>query len=231
MNKQSINNNMVIIAGEIITDFKYYNMVFGESFYSAKIKSLRNSGNYDLIPILISEHLLDRDRLKTGSMVVIKGQFQSYNRVIEGKRSLDLILLVKELMSTDDVEDQRINSIYLDGYLCKKATFRITPKGRKITDFMLAVNRPYGHADYIPCICWNQTALFVSRLTVGSHFRIHGRIQSRDYQKKVNEEDIIMKTAYEVSVCALERVVEEVDYGEKVADSKSFTVRQKGAMG
>ena len=80
----------------------------------------------------------------------------------------------------------------------------MTPLGREIADVLLAVNRAYGKSDYIPCICWGRNARFAGKLAVGEHVAIWGRIQSREYQKKVGNDCVISKTAYEVSVSKME---------------------------
>ena len=78
--------------------------------------------------------------------------------------------------------------------------------GREVTDILLAVNRPYGKSDYIPCICWGKGAVLASRLDVGSAVDVVGRIQSRGYRKKLSETEDEMRVAYEVSVCRMETV-------------------------
>ena len=51
---------------------------------------------------------------------------------------------------------QKSNQIFLDGYVCKPPVYRKTPLGREIADILIAVNRPYGKSDYIPCIAWEE---------------------------------------------------------------------------
>ena len=96
------------------------------------------------------------------------------------------------------------NHILLEGYICKKPVYRKTPLGREIADLLLAVNRPYGKSDYIPGICWGRNARYASGFEVGEHVQILGRIQSRDYVKKISETETQTRTAYEVSVSKLE---------------------------
>ena len=72
------------------------------------------------------------------------------------------------------------------------------------SDLLLAVNRPYGKSDYIPCICWGRNARFASGFEVGGRVQVWGRIQSREYMKKVTEEETEKRVAYEVSVSKLE---------------------------
>ena len=101
-------------------------------------------------------------------------------------------------------EDVKSNQIFLDGYICKEPIYRKTPLGREIADLLIAVNRSYGKSDYIPCICWGRNARFASSFIVGSHVQIWGRIQSREYVKKLNELETEKRVAYEVSVSKIE---------------------------
>ena len=99
---------------------------------------------------------------------------------------------------------QLSNQILLDGYICKDPIYRKTPLGREIADVLLAVNRPYGKSDYIPCICWGRNARYASAFEVGGHVLIWGRIQSREYMKRIGENETEKRVAYEVSVSKLE---------------------------
>ena len=101
------------------------------------------------------------------------------------------------------LEDE--NCISLDGYICKQPTYRKTPLGREIADILLAVNRPYGKSDYIPCITWGRNARFASGLEVGTRLQINGRIQSREYQKRISDDEFESRVAYEVSVKKIEK--------------------------
>ena len=92
------------------------------------------------------------------------------------------------------------NQIFLDGYICKEPIYRKTPLGREIADLLIAVNRSYGKSDYIPCICWGRNARFASGFEVGGHVQVWGRIQSREYVKKISELETEKRVAYEVSV-------------------------------
>ena len=71
-------------------------------------------------------------------------------------------------------------------------------------------------SDYIPCICWGRNARFAGKLSVGSHVAIWGRIQSREYQKKIGNDQVISKTAYEVSVSKMECLESEVVHEDAV---------------
>jgi single-stranded DNA-binding protein len=128
-----------------------------------------------------------------------------------------LSVFVREVTITEkcDVEEDMLkpNQIFLDGFICKPPIYRKTPLGREIADVLLAVNRPYGKSDYIPCICWGRNARYAESFEVGGHVQIWGRIQSREYQKKVSETEVEKRVAYEVSVSKLEYVAESVSEG------------------
>lgn len=196
-------DNEARLVGNICSNLEYSHSVLGESFYKVCVRSERLSENEDEIIVTISERLIQDIELDIGTRVEIKGQFRSYNNYSgEGSR-LILTLFAREISITDDECD---NEIYLNGYICKPAIFRTTPFGREIADILLAVNRAYGKSDYIPCIAWGRNAKFCEHLSVGSNIRIKGRMQSRKYQKKLDDETVVEKTAYEVSVSKLELV-------------------------
>ncbi|MFR7926063.1 MAG: single-stranded DNA-binding protein [Mediterraneibacter faecis] len=101
----------------------------------------------------------------------------------------------------------RRTSIFLDGYICKASDLsRRHRLEEKLRILLLAVNRPYGKSDYIPCICWGRNARYASAFEVGEHVQIIGRIQSRTYIKKLSDTLTEERTAYEVSVSKLECV-------------------------
>ena len=107
----------------------------------------------------------------------------------------------------DEIEDDiKSNQIYLDGYICKEPIYRKTPLGREIADLLVAVNRSYGKSDYIPCICWGRNARFAGKFEVGTHIHLWGRIQSRTYQKRLDNDVVEKRTAYEISVSKIECV-------------------------
>ena len=200
-----IENNQVIMAGEIVSEFVFSHEVFGEGFYMLEISVRRLSNSYDVIPLMISERLIDVTQDYRGETIAVSGQFRSYNRHEEKKNRLVLSVFVRELeFVEEEPESSRTNQIFLEGYICKMPVYRKTPLGREIADLLVAVNRPYGKSDYIPCICWGRNARYASGFEVGAHIQLWGRIQSREYTKKISEEEIERRIAYEVSVSKLE---------------------------
>ena len=198
-------NNQVSIVGEIISGFEYSHEVYGEGFYMMEVSVRRLSDFVDYIPVMVSERLIDVTADYVGQEVYIGGQFRSFNRHEEKKNRLILTVFARELEIIEENEEAE-NQIFLDGYICKEAVYRKTPLGREIADLLVAVNRSYGKSDYIPCICWGRNARYASGFEVGAHVQIWGRIQSRDYVKKLDENSVEQRTAYEVSVSKIEMI-------------------------
>ena len=196
-----IENNQVSMMGKIAAGFTFSHQVFGEGFYMTELLVKRLSDSEDRIPVMVSERLVDY----IGEYIEIHGQFRSYNRHEEKHNRLVLSVFSRELKFVEE-EDETVpvNQIFLDGYICKAPVYRKTPLGREIADLLLAVNRPYGKSDYIPCISWGRNARFASSFEVGTRVRVWGRVQSREYTKKLSETECEKRIAYEVSISKLE---------------------------
>ena len=192
-------NNYVRITG-YVDKFIYNHTAYDERFYSSFVHSQRRSGTVDDIPVIASEYLVKKDDLD-GKYVEIDGEFRSMNMEVEGKSKLILQLFVKNIriVKTKESADDE-NEIILDGFLVKNPIYRVTPNGRQIADMMIAVNRPLGRSDYIPCICWGGSAKWAENLEVGTEIFVQGRIQSREYIKRLSEDESEIRTAYEVSI-------------------------------
>ena len=201
-------NNQVTIEGEISGEFVFSHEIFGERFYMIDISTRRLSGACDAIPVTISERLIDVTQNYIGQYVCVHGQFRSYNKHDDTKVRLILSVFAQEIEFVEKLLEDT-NQIYLDGYICKEPTYRKTPLGREIADVLVAVNRPYGKSDYIPCIAWGRNARFAGGLEVGSHLQVCGRVQSREYTKKIGEDEVERRVAYEVSVSKIDLVEDE----------------------
>ena len=205
MSEKTMENNKVTVIGTIISEFTFSHAVYGEGFYTVDLSVNRLSEQADVIPLLVSERLIDVTKDLRGSTIEASGQFRSYNRHEGAKNRLVLSVFVREVNFMDEFTDYtKTNQIFLDGYICKEPIYRKTPLGREIADLLVAVNRPYGKSDYIPCISWGRNARFASGFHVGTRVLIWGRVQSREYTKKLNETECEKRTAYEVSVSKLE---------------------------
>ena len=190
--------NYLRLSGIINQSPTYGHEVFGEKFYYATLSVPRLSGAEDLLPITLSERLMEGIPLDIGMPLTLEGQLRSYNKVIEGAGRLLITAFAQRILPPDGEENP--NQVQLQGALCKPPSYRTTHFGREIADLMLAVNRAYGKSDYIPCITWGRTARFASHLHVGDKVTLMGRFQSRAYQKQLADGSVITKMAYEVSV-------------------------------
>ena len=187
-------------------EFSLNHEVYAEKFYSFTVRVPRLSGAFDRIRVIISERLIMDNEYYDGDKVEIAGQFRSYNSYENGAYRLLLTVFAKDISKVEGEHEQNPNSLYLDGFICKPPVYRTTPFGRGITDMLIAVNRSYNKSDYIPVIAWGRNARFARILKIGDNVRIWGRIQSRDYQKRISDEEAVTKTAYEVSVNRIELV-------------------------
>ena len=208
MNTLNEKNNRVFISGEILTEAEFSHEVYGEGFYEMTVKVPRLSGQGDILPLTVSERLIEDRNLKPNVFINALGQFRSYNKLVDGKSKLMLTVFVRELL---DEPRKNPNNIVLSGYICKPPVYRTTPFNREIADLLIAVNRSYNKSDYIPCIAWGRNARFAKTLSVGEKIAVAGRIQSREYQKKYSEDDVKTLTAYEVSISKL-AAAENADY-------------------
>ena len=201
MNYVTEKNNKVYVSGEIVSEAKFSHEIYGEGFYEFFVRVMRLSGQADILPVTLSERLIQDGMLSKGKSICAVGQFRSYNKLENGKSRLMLTVFIRELLP--ELPDKNPNSILLSGYICKPPVYRTTPFNREIADVLIAVNRAYNKSDYIPCIAWGRNARFVKNLAVGDKIAISGRIQSREYQKKLSDTEVKNMTAYEVSVSKL----------------------------
>jgi len=206
----ALENNCVSLIGKVISNPVFSHEVYGEGFYIVYIKVPRLSENYDIIPVMFSERLVNPNKIEENLYLIIEGQFRSYNNYNNTSgHKLMLTVFAREIeISEEEVTNRNPNQICLNGFVCRKPMYRTTPFGREIADILLAVNRAYNKSDYIPCIAWGRNARYAGTFEVGDNIRIWGRIQSRTYQKKISETEVEERVAYEISVSKMEVVKE-----------------------
>lgn len=198
-------SNLAELCGAVLSELKFSHKTYGEVFYTFVLGIERRSGYMDEINIMVSERLIFEQTLRVNDFVEIKGQVRTYNEFAEGRNKLNVVVFAKEICLSENFGYNE-NYIYLEGYLCKPPLKRTSPLGRDICDLMLAVNRMYNKSDYIPCIAWGRNAGYAEQLGVGTKLAIEGRIQSREYRKKLEEGVSQLRKAYEVSVVKLEEI-------------------------
>ena len=241
MDTNYLENNYLTLVGKVTSEKQFSHEIYGERFYSFDLLIPRLSGTSDVIPVTASERLFTDEMMEMGTKLLIKGQFRSYNSYENEKNKLILTVFAKDIEKLDDVEENQeaeseenegteqkefakkdtiTNEVVLVGYICKKPIYRQTPFGREIADILLAVNRAYNKSDYIPSIAWGRNARFCQNIEVGTEVKIVGRVQSRNYEKKLEDGSIIKKVAYEVSIGSLE-VVKPAEDREEVEETEN----------
>lgn len=200
-----LENNKVSIVGTICEKLEFEHEAYGKAFFKSKVRVKRLSGVEDILPISIPERLLfSGEQYIIGSRVKIDGQFRSMNKLTSTGSKLILFVFARDICLTDEEVDA--NDCDLTGYLCKPVQYRTTPFEREVSDLLIAVNRQYNRSDYIPAIAWGRNARFAESLEIGQGVKVHGRIQSRAYQKKWPNGLVEDRIAYELSTSLLEVV-------------------------
>ena len=196
-------SNVAELCGVVLSELRFSHKTYGEIFYTFVLGIERRSGYIDEINSMVSERLIFDNPPREGDFVEIKGQIRTYNEIVDEKNKLNVVVFAKEIYQSENFGYNE-NYIYLEGFLCKEPLKRTSPLGREICDMMLAVNRMYNKSDYIPCIAWGRNAGYAEKLGVGTKLALEGRIQSREYKKKLDDGTAEMRKAFEVSVVKLE---------------------------
>ena len=211
-----LNNNRVYLSGKVAGEPAFSHEVFGEGFYQLQLQVSRLSNMTDTVPIILSERLLQEEKIVAGTDLSIKGQFRSYNKLVGEKSKLMLTVFVREVVHQEpsNISISNPNVVELTGYICKAPIYRTTPFNREIADLLIAVNRAYNKSDYIPAIAWGRNARFAKNMLVGEKIHIIGRIQSREYQKRITDDQSETRTAYEISINKLSRDALESQFSD-----------------
>lgn len=198
-----LSQNQITLCGTLESAPCFSHENHGRKFYRFFIAVQRLSGTTDILPVLAGEDVLRACELCDAERIVIRGQIRSFNNKAPTGRRLIVCVYAQSILLTDDGFE---NEVFLTGTVCRAPVFRRTPLGREICDVMLAVNRPYHRADYIPCILWGRLAEQAAEYPVGTRLSLTGRMQSRTYVK-ILDSGSEQRETYEVSVA--EAFVEE----------------------
>lgn len=197
------NENRARLVGQAMGEPEYSHTNHGEDFFRLPLRSHRLSGAADQVNVLLSRTQLGAQSVHAGDRLAVEGEVRSFNNRTGVGSRLVITLFARQVTPAGQEADD--NRLTLAGVLCKTPNYRQTPLGREICDLMLAVNRRYGRADYLPCIAWGALAQRSARLGVGDGIRLEGRLQSRAYTK-VTEAGQVRRVAFEVSIMTMELV-------------------------
>ena len=191
--------NRVVLRGTVAGEAVLSHQVHGIDFYRFPLAVPRLSGREDLLNILFPLSSPETALPQAGAFVEVTGEIRSFNNRSGVGNRLVITVLARSVVPG---EGDPCNQVFLHGVLCKPPVLRRTPLGRDICDLLLAVNRRYRRADYLPCIAWGSLAHLCGSLTVGDRVRLTGRLQSRLYNKTI-EGRLEVRTAFEVSIMSL----------------------------
>ena len=195
--------NKIVLAGLVTEEPTFSHEVHGEKFYRFYLSSSRQSGNCDVLMCTVPEII--KNGISEGNKVKVLGEIRTRNVHEDDKSHLEVTVFVKEVLSYEKDE----NNVELDGFICKEPVYRETPFGRQITDLIVASNRERNYkSDYIPCIAWGRNAIRTSEFNVGTRVKVSGRLQSREYNKRLVDETYEVRTAYELSAAMVDAVEE-----------------------
>ena len=198
-------SNIAELCGIVMSELEFSHKTYGEVFYTFVLGVQRRSGYVDEINVMISERLIYDNPPRRNQFLEIKGQIRTYNEMAGGKNKLNVVVFAREIYLCEDFGYYE-NYIYLEGFLCKTPIRRTSPLGRDICDMMVAVNRMYNKSDYIPCIAWGRNAGYGEQLAVGTRLLLEGRLQSREYKKKLEDGTVETRKAFEVSILKMEEI-------------------------
>lgn len=202
--------NRVVLRGTVAGEAVLSHQVHGIDFYRFPLAVPRLSGREDLLNILFPLSSPETALPQAGAFVEVTGEIRSFNNRSGVGNRLVITVLARSVVPG---EGDPCNQVFLHGVLCKPPVLRRTPLGRDICDLLLAVNRRYRRADYLPCIAWGSLALQCSQLQTGDALWLDGRLQSRTYLKTIGE-TTQERTAFEISITCLafpEELPQETD--------------------
>ena len=163
-----IENNKIELCGVIASTPELNHKTYGENFYGFRLSCSRKSTEKDMLPIIVSDRLVEIKDLQVDKRISVKGQVRTFNKHIsDDKRKLLIMVFARDVREVEEESESAPefnNNVKLSGYICKPPVYRVTPKGREIADVLIAVNRTYGKSDYIPCITWGRNARYTGNV-------------------------------------------------------------------
>lgn len=193
--------NHIALVGTVLNNPVFSHICYNKKFYHFFLKISRESGTLDTLRCVCEQEYATR--LCHGDRVGVYGQIHTRNVHESGKSLLIVYVLCKKIAQTDAPDT---NIVEMSGYICKEPRYRITQfSNRKVCDLIIACDREYEKNDYIPTIAWGKCAKYAKGFEVGTKITLSGRMQSREYIKKLEDGTEVSKTAYEVSALRIER--------------------------
>jgi len=194
--------NTISVVGTV-KDISFDHSNSKTNMYRLLIGTDRLSGVTDEIRVNVEEYLLNCSDIQVGQRVQVEGIIRTYRK----NSHLILVVIAKDII-TSNVPEQDRNVASIEGFVCKPPIFRETPFGKHIIDLHIAHNTDSGISSYIPCIVWNKLAMFYKDIQVGQGVSITGRLQSRKYNKVI-EDTVVEKTVNELSIISMKPISDD----------------------
>lgn len=198
--------NSIKLRGTI-TEVKESFKAFDGEYFNFIVSVTRLSGTKDEIPVVCKKSFAEVDIVE-GQRVSIDGTVRTRSILLEnGKSKLDVYVFGFVSACTEDTD---LNTVNLEGFICKETVLRVTPFKKEVCDAIIAVNNTrVNKSYYIPLIAFFNTAHKVNGMVPGDKVNLTGRFQSRVYNKKLSETEFEERTAYEIVIADINKVVEE----------------------
>ena len=205
--------NKILLNGQISKSV----CVGGSRMATFYLKTKRFSSYEDEFHVYLPAENIKGLNLRTGCFVSVDGEIRTRNVFVGDERRLQVSVyankienLSEEFAKKDDFV-RKSNNAYLGGAICKMYPLRTTPRGKTLQEGMIAINnREIGQSYYIPFIAWDKAASFINRTyRISDQVSLHGRFQSREYEKKQTDGSLNTRTAYEVSVIRMDPIIKD----------------------
>lgn len=197
--------NFIYLRG-IVKNISYSHTIGDTTFKRAEMIVGRNDCKEDLIIVKFKDLGI---YLKEGQELELMGSIRSYSQAMDGKNRVEIYVF--SYLDVVEVEYENSNIAILEGRICKKDTLRRTPKGKHYIHFIVANNIITDDGQklnsYIPCVSWGKNAKKVDKdLNVGDFIHIEGQLQSREYKRKNENDEIEIRVAHELSTAEIEKI-------------------------
>lgn len=199
--------NIITLKG-IIKNIERSHTIQGITYDKAKLIVKRDNGSEDIINLKFkkfSNHYVENEE------VSLTGNLRSYSyKVSESKNKVVIYVFTY----FDQPEDDTINSVEIDGRICKIDNLRTTKQGKNNIHLILANNIICEDNDsskrlnsYIPCIAWGKLARELSKLDVSTKISVKGKLHSREHRKVHENGEVELCVAHELLVSSF-KVIE-----------------------
>lgn len=202
--------NNIVLKG-LLTNVKNSHTIEDVEYNKADLIVKRPDGKEDILNLRFKKYSLP---YKEDQEVELIGNVRSYSKKLGDKNKIDIYVFTYfDRPEPDTVEEGVNNLCTIDGRICKIDELRKTQAGKRNIHFILANNLCLKGTDkklnsYIPCVAWGKLAKEISEMSVNDKVTLKGELHSREYKKKISEDEFEIRVAHEFVINNIERVEE-----------------------